>query len=92
MGKKIAVFYILFFSLSITYANRGNSLTYKFLDYVNSDENFTPKSFIEDFQNFLNSYYSVTMEKSENSIIKYDFKKFSRLENTISIKKHDIYI
>lgn len=93
MGKKIAAFYILFFVfLSSIYANRGNSLTYQTLNCINLDKNFTPQSFMEDFQRFLKSYYSVTIENSKESIVKYDFKKYFRFENTIGVRKHDTYL
>ena len=92
MYKKLVVFTI-FFPLSwLCYADRGNLLTYNSLDYIVSDEAFALQSLIDDLKNFLSSYYSVAVEKSEERIIKYDWKKFLYFENTFIVRKLDIYI
>ncbi len=93
MYKKLAVFAMLFsVGLAMIYANRGNSLTYNSLDYIVSDEAFAPQSLIDDLENFLSSYYSVEVEESEKSVIKYDWKKFLYFENTFIVRKSDMYV
>ncbi len=93
MYKKLAVFTMLFsVGVVIIYANRGNSLTYNSLSFIVSDEALVPQSLIDDLKNFLSSYYSIAVDKSEERVIKYNWKKFLYFENTFIVRKLDIYV
>lgn len=64
MYKRLIVLISVFLNLlNLTYANRGNSLTYKSLEYAIMDENFDPDLFINDLNDYLKSYYSVKIDK-----------------------------
>ena len=92
MHKRLIIIISVFLNLlNLTYANRGNSLTYESLEYTVTDESFEPKLFVEDLNFYLTLYYSVRIDKSEKYFIKYDWKKFLRYETTLIVKKSEMY-
>ncbi|MDO5774412.1 MAG: hypothetical protein Q4P16_08895 [Spirochaetales bacterium] len=90
--RLIILITVLFNLLNQTYANRGNSLTYKSLEYTITEENFDPNLFINDLNDYLKSYYSVKIDRLEKYYIKYDLKKFLHYEDILIVRNREMYV
>lgn len=92
MYKKIASsLTLLIINSMCIFADRGNSVSYT-ISYNIASNSLDMRSVVDDFYDFLNSFY--TMEKNYSRIMteKYDWKKFNRYENLFTIYEQDMYL
>ena len=92
MYKKIALsLTLLIINSMCIFADRGNSVSYT-ISYNIASNSLDMRSVVDDFYDFLNSFY--TMEKNYSRIMteKYDWKKFNRYENLFTIYEQDMYL
>lgn len=92
MYKKIALsLTLLIINSMCIFADRGNSVSYT-ISYNITNNSLDMRSVVDDFYDFLNSFY--TMEKNYSRIMteKYDWKKFNRYENLFTIYEQDMYL
>lgn len=92
MYKKIALSLTLLIVNSMCiFADRGNSVSYT-ISYNIASNSLDMRSAVDDFYDFLNSFY--TMKKNYSRIVteKYDWKKFNRYENLFTIYEQDMYL
>ena len=92
MYKKIALSLTLLIVNSMCiFADRGNSVSYT-ISYNIASNSLDMRSVVDDFYDFLNSFY--IMEKNYSRIVtkKYDWKKFNRYENLFTIYEQDMYL
>lgn len=92
MYKKIALsLTLLIINSMCIFADRGNSVSYT-ISYNIASNSLDMQSAVDDFYDFLNSFY--TMEKNYSRIMteKYDWKKFNRYENLFTIYEQDMYL
>lgn len=93
MSKKITIFVIV--SLIFTflmYANGGDSVIYRKLEFTVPVGNVDPQTLPDDLIKYLSSYYSIEIMSKENRIIKYNWKKFLYYENKLLINKEKAYV
>lgn len=92
MYKKIALSLTLLIVNSMCiFADRGNSVSYT-ISYNIASNSLDMRCAVDDFYDFLNSFY--TMKKNYSRIVteKYDWKKFNRYENLFTIYEQDMYL
>lgn len=92
MYKKIALSLTLLIVNSMCiFADRGNSVSYT-ISYNIASNSLDMQSAVDDFYDFLNSFY--TMKKNYSRIVteKYAWKKFNRYENLFTIYEQDMYL
>lgn len=92
MYRKIALSLTLLIVNSMCiFADRGNSVSYT-ISYNIASNSLDMRSAVDDFYDFLNSFY--TMKKNYSRIVtgKYDWKKFNRYENLFTIYEQDMYL
>ena len=92
MYRKIALsLTLLIINSMCIFADRGNSVSYT-ISYNIASNSLDMQSAVDDFYDFLNSFY--TMEKNYSRIVtkKYDWKKFNRYENLFTIYEQDMYL
>ena len=92
MYKKIALSLTLLIVNSMCiFADRGNSVSYT-ISYNIASNSLDMRSVVDDFYDFLNSFY--IMEKNYSRIVtkKYDWKKFNRYENLFTIYEQNMYL
>lgn len=92
MYRKIALsLTLLIINSMCIFADRGNSVSYT-ISYNIASNSLDMRSAVDDFYDFLNSFY--TMKKNYSRIVteKYDWKKFNRYENLFTIYEQDMYL
>lgn len=92
MYRKIALsLTLLIINSMCIFADRGNSVSYT-ISYNITNNSLDMRSAVDDFYDFLNSFY--TMKKNYSRIVteKYDWKKFNRYENLFTIYEQDMYL
>lgn len=92
MYKKIVLLLTLLVIHSMCiFADRGNSVSYT-ISYNIANNSLDMRSVVDDFYDFLNSFYA--MEKNYSRIVtkRYDWKKINRYENLFTIYEQDMYL
>ena len=73
-------------------ANRGNSLSFKKVNYKISYTILDTQHLINELFDYLSLCYTVKIDKPMEETIKYNKKKFLYYENIFIIRKQDMYV
>lgn len=89
--KTALLFTFLIIHTICIFSDRGNSVSYT-ISYKIASDSLDIQSVVDDFYDFLNSFYAVKKEFSRIETSKYDWKKFNRYENVFIIYEQNMYL